>query len=300
MNNNLFTNAHILDWLNYYSDNYDVDLERVKILDITRKNKNLIPTVESHKYVLVFTEAGHPDIFYRMFNAGLGECTCVYNEGSDPSGPIKENKIYDMINRGINASAAMLIINPKARNTYRFGMDNQVFASGSVHYVGSEIRAVILSKMEITEGKNLCIITAESIAIEAALHDGEGSIIAVEYNKRDGKTLEDNVNLFGVNNVTIIDHVDDETMKDLPIPETTMLVASASMEQEIACLLRLNPKMEFVVYTLDFNLAGRMNQICTEMGLKDVDITQITVAKMNAKGAFDIQPAPWLITCPGE
>ena len=86
MNNNLFTNAHILDWLNYYSDNYDVDLERVKILDITRKNKNLIPTVESHKYVLVFTEAGHPDIFYRMFNAGLGECTCVYNEGSDPSG----------------------------------------------------------------------------------------------------------------------------------------------------------------------------------------------------------------------
>ena len=122
----------------------------------------------------------------------------------------------------------------------------------------------------------------------------------MEYNKRDGKTLEDNVNLFGVNNVTIIDHVDDETMKDLPIPETTMLVASASMEQEIACLLRLTPKMEFVVYTLDFNLAGRMNQICTEMGLKDVDITQITVAKMNAKGAFDIQPAPWLITCHGE
>ena len=32
----------------------------------------------------------------------------------------------------------------------------------------------------------------------------------------------------------------------------------------------------------------------------NVDITQITVSKMNAKGAFDIQPAPWLITCHGE
>ena len=272
--NNLFTNTHILDWLNYFNDNYDVDLEKVKILDITRKNKNLIPTVESHRHVLVFTEAGHPDIFYRMFNAGLGECTVVYNEGSDPSGPIKENKVYDMINRGINASAGMLIVNPKARNTYKFGMDNQVFASGSVHYVGSEIRAVILSKMEITEGKNLCIISAESIAIEAALHNGEGSIIAVEYNKRDGKGL--------------------------PIPDTTMLVGSASMEQEMECLLKLNPKMEFVVYTLDFNLAGRMNEICREMDLKEIDITQITVSKMNAKGAFDIQPAPWLITCHGE
>ncbi|MDO4735161.1 MAG: precorrin-6B methylase, partial [Lachnospiraceae bacterium] len=194
----------------------------------------------------------------------------------------------------------MLIVNPKARNTYKFGLDNQAFASGSVHYVGSEIRAVILSKMQITEGKNLCLISAESIAVEAALNDGEGSIIAVEYNKRDRATLEDNVNQFGINNVTIIDHVDDETMKDLPVPETTMLVGSASMEQEMTCLLKLNPKMEFVIYTLDFNLAGRMNQICRELGLKEVDITQITVSKMNAKGAFDIQPAPWLITCHGE
>ena len=159
---------------------------------------------------------------------------------------------------------------------------------------------MILSKMEITENKNLCIISAESIAIEAALHNGEGSIIAVEYNKRDGKTLEDNVNLFGVNNITIIDHVDEESMKGLPIPDTTMLVGSASMEQEMECLLKLNPKMEFVVYTLDFNLAGRMNEICREMDLKEIDITQITVSKMNAKGAFDIQPAPWLITCHGE
>lgn len=300
MSDHLFTNNHILDWLNYFNENCSVDLEKVKILDITRKNKNLIPTVESHRHVLVFTEAGHPDIFYRMFNAGLGECTVVYNEGSDPSGPIKESKVYDMLNRGINASAGMLIVNPNARNTFKFGMDNQVFASGSVHYVGSEIRAVILSKMQITEGKNLCIISAESIAVEASILDGEGSIIAVEYSGRDRRTLEDNVSQFGLNNVTIVDHVDEETLNGLPVPETTMMVGSASMEQEISCLLKLNPKMEFVIYTLDFNLAGRMSQICRELSLTDVDITQITVSKMNNKGAFDIQPAPWLITCRGE
>ena len=97
MEQNLFTNAHILAWLQYFSDNTEVDLERVKILDITRKNKNLIPTVESHRSVLVFTEAGHPDIFYRMFNAGLGDCTVIYNEGSEPAGPVKQNKVYDMM-----------------------------------------------------------------------------------------------------------------------------------------------------------------------------------------------------------
>ena len=146
MEQHLFNNTQILAWLQYFSENTQVDLEKVKILDITRKNKNLIPTVESNDAVLVFTEAGHADIFYRMWDAGLGECDVWYNTGSDPSGPIEHNKLRDMINRGINASAAMLILNPNARSTYKIGMRNSNFSRGSIHYVGSEIRAVILKK----------------------------------------------------------------------------------------------------------------------------------------------------------
>ena len=39
MTDRLFTNKHILDWLHYFAENTDIDLEKVKILDITRKNK---------------------------------------------------------------------------------------------------------------------------------------------------------------------------------------------------------------------------------------------------------------------
>lgn len=295
-NNNIFTNAHILSWLQYFSSNADIDLEHVKILDITKKNKNLIPTVESHRTVLVFTEAGHPDIFYRMFNAGLGECTVIYNEGSEPEGEIKQNKVYDMIGRGINASAGMLILNPNARNTIKFGMRNQDFVSGSVHYVGSEIRSIILSKMQISEGKNLCIISGESIAVEAAIMNGEGTVIAVEYSSRDRQTMEENIAQFGLNNVKIIDHVDDETMKDMPVPDVTMLVASASMEKEIECLLKINPKMEFVIYTLDFKVAASMDDLCKKYGIGDVCVIQVSVSKLKSSNAFEMQPAPWIIT----
>lgn len=296
MENRLFNNSHVLAWLQYFSDNTEVDLEHVKILDITRKNKNLIPTVEAHRCVLVFTEAGHPDIFYRMFNAGLGDCTVVYNVGSEPSGPIKQSKVSDMIDRGINASAGMLILNPNARSTIKFGMDNREFASGSVRYVGSEIRAIILSKMQINEGKNICVISGESIAVEAAILDGEGTVIAVEYNSGDRRTLEDNVNQFGLNNVSIIDHVDEESLKDLPVPDVTMLVASASMEQEMKCLIKLNPNMEFVIYTLDFVVAASMPKLCKELGISDPEIIQVSVSKLTSKNTYNTQPAPWLIT----
>lgn len=296
MENKLFTNAHILAWLRYFSDNTEVDLERVKMIDITRKNKSLIPTVESHRSVLVFTEAGHPDIFYRMYNAGLGECTVIYNEGSDPSGPIKRNKVYDMLTRGINASAGMLILNPNARSTMKFGMNNHSFSFGSVRYVGAEIRAVLLSKMQIDAHKNICVISGESIAVEAAMLGEEGTVIAVEYNKQDRKTLEDNISQFGLNNIMIIDHVDEATMSGLPVPDVTMLVASASMEQEMQCLLKRNPNMEFVIYTLDFEVAAGMPALCKSLGISDPDIIQVTVSKLNHKNNFDTQPAPWIIT----
>ncbi len=296
MENHLFNNSHVLAWLEYFSENTDVDLEHVKILDITRKNKNLIPAVEAHQSVLVFTEAGHPDIFYRMYNAGLGECTVVYNEGSYPEGQIKRDKVSNMIDRGINASAGMLILNPSARSTIKFGMDNSAFANGSVRYVGSEIRSIILSKMQINEGKNICVISGESIAVEAAILDGEGEVIAVEYNANDRNTLEDNVTQFGLNNVTIIDHVDENTMQGLAVPDVTMLVASASMEQEMQCLLKLNPNMEFVIYTLDFVVAASMPELCKKLGIYDPEIIQVTVSKLTSKNTYNTQPAPWLIT----
>lgn len=296
MEKGIFNNSNVIAWLQYFSDNTEVDLEHVKILDITKKNKNLIPAVEAHRSVLVFTEAGHPDIFYKMFDAGLGECTVIYNEGSEPTGEIKTSKVKHMIDRGINASAGMLILNANARNTMKFGMNNSEFASGSVHYVGSEIRSIILSKMQINEGKNICVISGESIAIEAAILDGEGTVIAVEYNSNDRNTLEENVGRFGINNVTIIDHVSKETMEGLPVPDVTMLVASASMEQEMKCLLEINPEMEFVIYTLDFRVAAGLQKTFTELGIGDAETIQISVSKLNNKNTFTTQPAPWIIT----
>ncbi len=296
MDSRLFGNTHILAWLQYYAENTQVDLEKVKILDITRKNKNLIPTVESHDSVLVFTEAGHHDIFYRMWDVGLGECEVWYNNGSDPSGPILHNKVKEMINRGINASAAMLVLNPNARSTYKIGMRNTSFSKGSVHYVGSEIRAVILNKMHISTGDTIVVISGESIAVEAAILSGEGTVIAVEYNQNDRKTMEDNIFQFGLNNISIIDHVDDESMSGLPKPSLAFLVASASMENEIQCLLRVNPHMEFIVYTLDFRCAASLPALFEQYGIGETEVIQIQVSKLSSKNTFRTEPAPWIIS----
>lgn len=296
MEQQIFTNEVILSWLQYYAKNTTVDLEHVKMIDITKKNKNVIPTVESHRTTMVFSNAGIEDIFYRLWNAGLGECEVWYNEGSEPEGQILNSKVKDMINRGINASAGMLIINPEARNTAKIGIGNELFRKGSIHYVGSEIRAVILNKMGVDSQDDICVIGGESIAIEAALLAEEGNIIAVEYNREDRETMEDNMQHFGLQNVIVIDHVDEENMQNCPVPSLVFMVASASMEQELACLTKLNPQLRVVIYTLDFQVAAGAAEILSKYGIQDIQTIQISVSRLSSSHSFKQEPAPWIIT----
>lgn len=296
MEQQIFTNEVILSWLQYYAKNTTLDLEHVKIIDITKKNKNVIPTVEAHKTTMVFTNAGIKDIFYRLWNAGLGECEVWYNEGSDPSGQILHKPVKEMIDRGINASAGMMIINPNARNTAKIGLSNERFQRGSIHYVGSEIRAVILNKMAIAPADDICVIGGESIAIEAALMAPEGSVIAVEYSHADRATLEDNVAHFDLHNVKIVDHVDADSLKDCPIPSLVFLVASASTDQELAYLTSINPNINVVIYTLDFKVAANITSTLQSLGIEDVDTIQIAVSKLGSNNTFKQEVAPWIIT----
>lgn len=296
MEKQLFTNEVILSWLQYYAKNTSLDLEHVKIIDITKKNKNIIPTVEAHKTTMVFTNAGIDDIFYRLWSAGLGECEVWYNEGSEPSGEILHHQVKDMIDRGINASAGMLILNPNARNTAKIGLSNEMFQRGSIHYVGSEIRAVILNKMAVAPQDDLVVIGGESIAIEAALQAPEGSVIAVEYSGADRSTLEDNVAHFGLQNVKIIDRISPETMKDCPTPSLVFMVVSASADQELKVLTEINPNINVVIYTLDFTVAAGMQKTLLEFGFEDIETIQIAVSKLSSRNTFKQEPAPWIIT----
>lgn len=300
MDNNTFSNETILAWLNFFSNGTLIDLEHVKILDITRKNKNVVPTVEAHRTTLVFTKAGDDDIFYRLWNAGLGDCEVWFNEGNVPIGKIYHKKVSDMINRGINASAGMLIINKAARNTAKIGLSNELFQKGSIHYVGSEIRSIILNKMTIAPQDNICVISGESIAIEAAMLASEGNVTAVEYSSADRNTLEDNIEHFCLHNINIVDHVDEKTMKDCPVPDVVFMVASASMDQELDYFIRVNPKVRIVIYTLDFTVAAGTKNTLEPFGIINPEIIQVSVSTLESNNMFKQQPAPWIISAKVE
>ena len=200
-----------------------------------------------------------------------------------------------MIDRGINSSAGMLLVNPNAVSTNKSGLGD-VTQRVSSRTVGSEIRNIILSKMRIDVEDTICVVGGEVIAIDAAFRASEGTVIAVEYNGKQRDALEDNVEYYDLRNVKILDRVDDDSMKGLPSPAIAFLVASASLNQEIDCLMKLNPHVILVVYTLDFAEAGKLRDLFESKGIKDAEVIRIGIDRLGPNNTFVREPAPWIVS----
>ena len=291
----IFNNESILAWLKYFSDNTTIDLSSIRILDITGDNKNLMATVQGNRSVLVFTDGNHPEVFYNIWDNGMGDCEVWYNEGSEPEGPMKHNFLSEMIDRGVNVSAAMLINNPNAHTGYRTGLDNSMFSPGSIRYVAPEIRAVIMNKLNLDEADNICVVSGESIAVEAAIAARKGKVVAVEYKEGDYQTMEENVLRFGLRNVIIVSDMEGWSHR-WPVPDLAFLVASSKLDLELQTLVRVNPKIRVVIYTLEFSYMSRIPGMLWDNGIQPTEIMQLEVSKVGRKDEIEVQPAPWIFS----
>lgn len=78
------------------------------------------------------------------------------------------------------------------------------------------------------------------------------------------------------------------------------IVATEKLDDEISNLLKINPEMEIVVYTLELNILSQIPGIFEKHHLRTLETMQISVSKLNNKNVFEAQPAPWIISSEPE
>ena len=49
----MYENKDMLSWLGYFADMMKVSPEKIKMLNICGKQKNVVPTIDTHKRVLI-------------------------------------------------------------------------------------------------------------------------------------------------------------------------------------------------------------------------------------------------------
>ncbi len=292
----MYNNSEMLEWVGNFADRMEVSPEKIKMLNICGKQKNVLPTIETHKRVMIFADESHPELFYEMWEGDYGDLDMWVGYGLSADNKVENCKVKDFMDKKITEPVVVFVINENTREASRFGIKNEFFTKGSVNYVGHEIRSVIMNMLSCDVGDTICIVSGESIAIEAAIEASEGTIIAVEPDSRDMRAMQDNVSKFGVHNIEIISGVTKENLAKVPTPRLSFIVASKRLEEEIKVLLEVNPKMQFIIYTLELDMVVNIKNIFDKYNINETEVLQISVSKSDKRSIMVAQPSPWMIS----
>ena len=126
----------MLTWVGVFSDLMNVSPEKIKLLNLCGKVRNVVSTIETHKRVIIFANETKPDLFYEIWEAGLGEYDLWYAKGLTPGGEIMKTTASQLMDTKITEPMVIFVMNEKTRESLRFGIKNEVFARGPIRYVG--------------------------------------------------------------------------------------------------------------------------------------------------------------------
>ena len=291
-----FSSKQMLDWMGYIADMLQISPEKIKLLNTCSKRRNVLATIATHKRVLIFADETNENMLYKLWEAGYGDYEMYYGQGYEP-GEMKPCKVFELMDVNISGPTVIFVVNENTRESMIFGMKNENFSTGSVKYVGHEIRSVIMNKLEMDVRDTVLIASGESIVIEASMVAYEGVVIAVERDKGSLASMEENAAKFGVHNVEIVSDLTEEALKDKPVPRLAFLVAQKdTIEQDIVTLKKINPDMKIIIYTLELDILSDIPYLFKKHGVNLSEVMQISVSKTDKDSVFVAQPAPWIIS----
>jgi precorrin-6Y C5,15-methyltransferase (decarboxylating) CbiT subunit len=167
------------------------------------------------------------------------------------------------------------------------GIPDDRFVRGDVPMTKEEVRALILSKLRISEDHILYDIGAGTgtVSVEASLLAKRGRVYAIERRKEALRLLRENRERFDLQNLEIIEGEAPEALAGLPPPHRVFLGGSGGRLPAI--LEALSPRLKkggillLSAITLDTLLQGVAG--LEAQGYR-VEVTQIQVSRLERKG----------------
>ena len=203
---------------------------------------------------------------------------------------ITVGKAEDFINYKNNKLSVIYIENPKAASRiYSFGLNDDSFERNSVPMTKSEVRAVSMSKLMLSENSVVYDVGSGtgSVSIECALMANKGQVFSVDKNESAIECLNNNISKFGVSNINVIKGEAPECLKSLPIPTHCFIGGSCGKLLEIIkTVLEKNAKTRFVINAISLETVLEAKKAALSLGCEDLEIVNVSVSR--AKNAGDL------------
>lgn len=174
------------------------------------------------------------------------------------------------------------------------GLSDEAFYRGKAPMTKSEVRAVTISKLRLSQDAKVLDIGAGSgsITVEAALQASKGHVWGIERKDDAFEVFQENVKRFELENITAIKGL---APGDLPEEKFDGIVVGGSGGQMDTivkyCEEHLNTNGRLVINIITIENLGRAVEAIKAMAFDDLDVIQMQVSRGRSVGSVTLMEA---------
>jgi precorrin-6Y C5,15-methyltransferase (decarboxylating) len=288
-----------LSSLAYLCARLKTSYEDVFVTSVHGRQHNIVSDVQSHSrvFVLVSGESGMQKLCRSLVDAGLRSVQISIGERlSYPDEKITKGTAEHLVAGAYEELSVALIENSYPDAVVTHGLPDSMFrrgagADGVVPMTKSEVRAVCLSKLQLTE-RSVCWDVGAgtgSVAIEMALQAKRGQVYAIERKSKAVELLHLNKEKFSIENLTVISGCAPEACFDLPTPSHAFIGGSSGNMQDIlALLLEKNPGIRIVATAISLESIAELTACIKKFPWTETEIVSMQVAHDKKTGSYNL------------
>ena len=285
--------------LSYLCAKTNIDISKVKILSFHGKDELLYHNIGSNEYTFIITSNGEgaKEICRKLISFGFFDLDITLGENlSYVNERITTTKAWDLPDMDISDLNCMIIFNPDSEKAISFGLSDEVFARDKVPITKSEVRAVILSKLNISSDSICYDIGAGSgsVSIEMAGLAYEGKVYAVEKNPVAIELIKKNIHNFNAENIELIFAKAPKGLEHILEADRIFIGGSGGELNAVMDIIFASQKHPTVVISaITLETVAQISDILKQAKIHgyDTEMTTINVSKSKEVGPYNMMTA---------
>lgn len=277
----------------YLSAKLGVSWEDAVFSSVHGRKANLITLVRKYRKLFVLAASAETvrEIGNIFTDYGYGDLkVCIGVDLSYDTEQIMIETMKDCASYDGNSLAVLYIENEVAgQAVVTHGISDDCFIRGKVPMTKEEVRTVSLSKMRIQSHSVIYDVGAGtgSVAVEAALQADQGQVYAIEWKEEATKLILENQRKFGADNLTVVQGMAPEALRELPAPDIVFIGGSKGHLSEILdTVAEKNPKARIVINAITLETLSEAIEYCKKKKHLDEEVVQVQISKAGYIGNY--------------
>ena len=293
----------------YFCSRLGTSWDDALLLSIHGRSCNYLAKIRHNPKVLALTggKESATDFIAKLNENGLGHVQITVGENlSYESETITSGTAEELAGKAFEPLAVVLAQNSEARNAVvTRGLPDSAFLRAEAPMTKQEIRAVTLSKLELTKSAICWDVGAGtgSVSLEMAECCEDGMVYAVEQRDDSCTLIERNKRHLGISNVTVVRGSAPDALRDLPAPTHAFIGGSSgNLKDILALILDKNPRVRIVLNTVTAETFAEAVEELKTLPVNNLDIAQISAARGRKLGKYHLMTAMnpvFIFSCTG-